>query len=520
MEEALKTGFLLKGKHDYTIVKKLSQGGFGITYLAEAEFFDHHISQKGVYAIKEFFPHNACGRAENGTVIVKPEDTERFNLYRADFKKEADRLYELHHEGIVPVNEVIEANGTIYYVMKYLGGLSLTDYVHKKGGHLDEATARDITSKVAAALAFLHERKINHLDVKPDNIMMAGTEDNPMPVLIDFGLSKHFRKDGRQTSMLGAKGCSEGFSPLEQYAGISTFSPEADVYALGATCFYMLTGKAPLGAADVTAKWIYTRLPDGVSEAMSKTLVDAMAKTKDLRIHSIDDFIARLGGKGKPTQELDYPFPSGPSRHLVLKWLGGLVFIALLGAALFFFLNRETAQENPSAVPEQADTDSAAVTKSDSLMLQEATAKEAEDAQEEPSASAGRSSNVSAPSEQPSPSRQEETAQSSKTAAGMSARHTPVEQPVPAETTTASPAVSSGQIDLGYAVWNGEIKDGKPDGRGTLTFRQSHVVDSRDAEGHMADAGDRLTGKFSKGHLEYGTLVKTSGEKMKIAIGR
>lgn len=121
---------------------------------------------------------------------------------------------------------------------------------------------------------------MNHLDVKPDNIMMVGKPDGLHPVLIDFGLSLHFKKNGSVTNKKAGLGTSDGYSPLEQYAGITKFSPSADVYALGATLLYMLTGKNPVRASDMSQKYIINALPDDVSEKCSSLLINALKKVR------------------------------------------------------------------------------------------------------------------------------------------------------------------------------------------------------------------------------------------------
>ena len=91
---------------------------------------------------------------------------------------------------------------------------------------------------------------MNHLDVKPANILLNDCNE---AVLIDFGLSKQYDAlTGGQTSTTPV-GISEGYAPMEQYkqGGVSEFSPETDIYALGATFFMLLTGKTPPGASDI-----------------------------------------------------------------------------------------------------------------------------------------------------------------------------------------------------------------------------------------------------------------------------
>ena len=114
----------------------------------------------------------------------------------------------------------------------------------------------------------------------------------------------------------------------------------------------------------------------------------------------------------------------------------------------------------------------------------------------------------------------------SKTTVTTGSGDTPTKQPTPVSSTPQEqPAkkeqvATSGSLDLGYAVYTGGIKNGKPDGTGTLRFKRSHLVDSYDPDGNVADAGDQVRGTFNNGHLEYGQLIKSSGEIKKLMIGR
>ena len=76
------------------------------------------------------------------------------------------------------------------------------------------------------------------------------------------------------------------------------------------------------------------------------------------------------------------------------------------------------------------------------------------------------------------------------------------------------------KIDLGYAVWDGKIVNGKPDGYGTMTFRSANRIDSRDDQGRIAQRGDKVRGNYIDGHLEYGTWLKSDGSKEEIFIGQ
>ena len=150
-----------------------------------------------------------CYRDASGNVVVAPENQQAFKSAKADFKSEAEILHSLKHDNIVPVNEVFEQNNTVYYVMSYLGNVSLYQYVAEQGGNLQESQALQIIRPLTSALAYLHNRSILHLDIKPDNIMMVGQGHDAKPVLIDFGQAMYF-VNGKPKRDKGVRGYSAG----------------------------------------------------------------------------------------------------------------------------------------------------------------------------------------------------------------------------------------------------------------------------------------------------------------------
>ena len=155
-------------------------------------------------------------------------------------------------------------------------------------------------------MAFLHSHRINHLDIKPDNIMFKTTPDgSKMPVIIDFGLAKHYDGNGRPTSTVRVQGCSDGYAPVEQYAGLNTFVPQADVYALGATLYYMLVGKDPAIATEQTSAGIVQSLPKTLDRPVVNAIVGAMQQNRADRTPSVEAFLASLHDGGEAVCEMD-----------------------------------------------------------------------------------------------------------------------------------------------------------------------------------------------------------------------
>lgn len=290
-DDVLPVGSVLRsGKREYRVEAVLGKGGFGITYKVSAMEQVGRIPVRVEFAMKEFFM-DGCLRDASGKVSTAATKGEAADGLK-DFISEARRLNSLCGQcrNIVPVDEVFEANGTACYVMEFLDGGSLADYV-KKQGALSVGAAKKILKPVADAVAFLHSNRITHLDIKPGNIMFRS---NGEPVLIDFGLAKHYDRRGNATTTVRTLAYSAGFSPAEQYVGLKQFSPQSDVYALAATFANMLTGKTPPEAIDLEFSlndWSVC-LPEGVRSAV----VHAMAYSRKDRTLSVCDFVKELYG--------------------------------------------------------------------------------------------------------------------------------------------------------------------------------------------------------------------------------
>lgn len=233
--DMLSVGTVLHGS--YRIIRYLSSGGFGNTYLAI------HMQLNKPVAVKEFFMRDITSRNGNNTVsISSPTARSTFNAMRDKFKKEAQRLVELHNQHIVQVYDLFDENGTSYYVMDYIDGMSLADRLKKTGIPLPEYQVLDILNQVLDALDAVHSKGFYHLDLKPANIMV---DQRGKAMVIDFGASKQQLPGGGATTASGIS-YTNGYAPLEQMAqNPSSFGPWTDFYALGATLYKLLTNSTP-----------------------------------------------------------------------------------------------------------------------------------------------------------------------------------------------------------------------------------------------------------------------------------
>ena len=270
----------------YRIERMLGQGGFGITYLGVQTGLDRKV------AIKEFFMKEYCNREEETSHVTVPSmgSKDLVERFRRKFVKEAQTICAFSCPNIIRIYDVFEENGTAYYVMEYHGHGSLADLV-KHRGKLKETEAVSYIRQVAEALRYIHERNINHLDVKPGNVLL---DDDGRAVLIDFGMSKRYDVDGEQTSTTPV-GISHGYAPLEQYkkGGVGTFSPATDIYSLGATLYKLVTGITPPDASEVDEDGL-SSFPNAVSDGTKLAIRQAMNMKRKDRPQSVKKFLSLL----------------------------------------------------------------------------------------------------------------------------------------------------------------------------------------------------------------------------------
>lgn len=260
----------------YTIIDVLGTGGFGITYRATD-------ADGRRVAVKEYFRSSLCSRRGCRMEYSDPVSAEVLAGMKA-FVNEGKRLVSISgkHDNIVKAKEIVYYNDTVYIVMELVEGKNLDALMRSvRGGEpMGEREAVEAMMPIVEAVAMLHADRIAHLDIKPANIIMS--DGGGRPVLIDFGLSKHYDKSGAATTVSTMAGCTPGYAPPEQYAGdIGEFSPQSDVYSLAATLFFLLTGQTPPTASSAGSAVIAHRLRDaGVGGALASVVARAMSTTK------------------------------------------------------------------------------------------------------------------------------------------------------------------------------------------------------------------------------------------------
>lgn len=324
----------------YRIISKLGEGGFGVTYLAE------HIAMKRKVCIKEFFIRKYCARdAMQRVQVISPVYEELTQSLKQKFVKEASVLGTLDHPNIVRVHDSFTENNSAYYVMEYIDGKSLSDII-KERGSLKEEDALTYINEIASALAYIHKRNMLHLDIKPSNIMVRKRDNRA--ILIDFGLTKHYDESSGELTTPSIGGVSDGYTPIEQYnTSISHFTPETDIYSLGATLYAAVSGKQP-PHPDAIDMANFPGASMKMSQRVRNTIKRSMQYESRNRPHSIEEFSKLLT----------------PKKRRAWGWIVACCSIGIISAvaaviAVGTFMKEEptpTPQPNDISVAEEAPT--------------------------------------------------------------------------------------------------------------------------------------------------------------------
>ena len=246
--DALPAGFELKdGNKKYTILNYISHGAFGYTY--RAEMLNCSNGSKEIVAIKEFYPTGVldCCRVNN-QVCYDKDFEEQFENFKRMFRSEPDFILSMADTPDNHVTEVksifeSEVTGTIYYVMKFYAGESLDDMIKSDQVPTSEKLIiGKIVLPICKALNAMHGRRILHLDIKPENIVI---DENGEAVLIDFGVAQQYDENGKLISLRDTHSTSAFSAPENSDGNMRYFGPQADIFGAAATLFTLVSGKWP-----------------------------------------------------------------------------------------------------------------------------------------------------------------------------------------------------------------------------------------------------------------------------------
>lgn len=244
----------------YSIEGEIGRGGMGVVYRARDLRLQRRVAVK----------------------VLPPELAFQQEI-RERFTREAQTAARLQHPHIVPIHDVGEGNGVVYFVMGLVDGESLAGRIRRRG-KIPAEEARRIMKETADALSAAHSVSIIHRDIKPDNILLEGTRGRVM--VTDFGIAKAL-SSGSGATLTGvgvAIGTPSYMSP-EQAAGERDIDGRSDLYSLGVVTFQMLTGELPFTAptvAGILMKQItepapvlherFPEIPEDLSLAVSRCL--------------------------------------------------------------------------------------------------------------------------------------------------------------------------------------------------------------------------------------------------------
>ena len=337
--EKLPKGHLIDDR--YEIIRKLGQGSFGAVYLANDLKMEMH---KVLKVIPE----------------VISNDKKAMVLLR----KEASIMAKLNHKNIVRVYDFHD-NGDINYIdMEYVDGQSLADLLLKAPENkLPEEEVKKYALQIAEGLAYAHNQRVIHKDIKPQNIMR--TNDGTIK-LMDFGIAETVHSSMSRLKNTGSSGTLVYMSP-EQLRG-KDVGKESDIYSLGATLYELLTGNPPFYQGDITYQ-IINETPKpitGVSQQMNRVVLKCLEK--DLRkrfgnckelydaLKNPEKFLKNKTAKIKEqhesaTSKSDHISENagGKKRH---RWVLWTILLIVIGAgaayyivnAAYYIVNKEKVQ--------------------------------------------------------------------------------------------------------------------------------------------------------------------------------
>ena len=320
-------GTVLNGR--YIIGTVLGFGGFGITYKA------WDVKLNSVVAIKEFYPSGLVNRVpgESEVQVFDGTDQANYKEYLERFLDEAKNLAQFNgKDNIVNVFGFFEENNTAYIVMEFLDGISLKDYV-EQNGRMPVDTALVIINDLLNGVGEVHKKGILHRDIAPDNVIL--TNEGEVKIL-DFG-SARFSSDNNEKTLSAF--IKPGYAAPEQYAAQGEQGIWTDIYGLGATMYFMITGIKPEESTDRLVNDTLEKpsaLGVDLPIEVDKAIMKAMALEIEFRFKNTDEFLAAISGE----YEIEYPEVEIKKRKRIRNIAAGISltgFVAAIALTVFLY---------------------------------------------------------------------------------------------------------------------------------------------------------------------------------------
>jgi serine/threonine-protein kinase len=265
----------------YEIETNIGKGGFSYTYRVKDRLSNQTVCIKELYT-------GGCGRMGKELTVTKSYESS-FQKYKALFREEAQRLIKLKHSSIVRILDFFQENNTYYIVMDYIRGETLLNRIQTKGIKVKESFR--IMDQMLDCVEYIHGMGIIHHDIKPANILI--TPENQI-YLLDFGASRDLMYSQHQQY---SDFLTESYAPPEQYEKHTARGPYTDIYALGATLYYILSGLKPVSAEE-RLRGAYLPQPADMNPKVSQQLSSAVMLALQLnpqdRFQTVHEFRSAL----------------------------------------------------------------------------------------------------------------------------------------------------------------------------------------------------------------------------------
>lgn len=503
----------------------------------------------GRYVLKESIGRGTFGQVWLAHDRAKDEDVAiKFyvaldNKGREEFIQEYRIAAGLEHPNLLVTKDFGVWQDHPWLTMRFCDSGSAGDIVGKLRPTLkDELTIWRFIHDVAAGLAYLHHVKpepIVHQDIKPDNVLIAS--DGTF-LITDFGISKRIRNTISKQSTRALKAGAPAYMGPERFSDNPEPVLASDVWSLGVSIYELAEGELPfsgMGGMMMNKGVEIPMLSSGWSENLNDIMRWCLEKetwdrARADQVAEIAKAVLDFQGKvcveslimdmkrnasstvkgEKINPKATNPYVRGTdkaqseskqeenievdnSEYIVSKawWQkpSSWIIVTFVLTLVVFFVWNGTREEQTK------DIISPIVKKTTPTDAQDTTPKVVK-AQDEKDV-------IVAPEKK------------KVTVAPEKKKSESLKKSIPEENDPLTNVVRQGVLSLGYATWKGNIKRGKPDGKGIMTFSSSHRIDSRDSKGRIAEAGDKVEGSYLNGHLSFGKWYKSDGTTETIMIG-
>ena len=504
----------------------------------------------GRYVLKESIGRGTFGQVWLAHDRAKDEDVAiKFyvaldNKGREEFIQEDRIAAGLEHPNLLVTKDFGVWQDHPWLTMRFCDSGSAGDIVGKLRPTLkDELTIWRFIHDVAAGLAYLHHVKpepIVHQDIKPDNVLIAS--DGTF-LITDFGISKRIRNTISKQSTRALKAGAPAYMGPERFSDNPEPVLASDVWSLGVSIYELAEGELPfsgMGGMMMNKGVEIPMLSSGWSENLNdimrwcleketwdraradqvaeiaKAVLDFQGKVcveslimdmkrnasstvkgEKINPKATNPYVRGTNDKAQSESKQEENIEVDNSEYIVSKawWQkpSSWIIVTFVLTLVVFFVWNGTREE------QSKDIISPTVIKTTPTDAQDTTSKvvKAQNVKDV----------IVAPEKKKVTVAQEKKKSES------------LKKSIPEENAPLTNVVRQGVLSLGYATWKGNIKRGKPDGKGIMTFSSSHRIDSRDPKGRIAEAGDKVEGSYLNGHLSFGKWYKSDGTTETIMIG-